>query len=119
MDEISPSGCTYVWEVVEGSIRTWELNPARLGLECNELEGLAGGEPQQNADLITRLLAGEESAPRRCAALLNAAAALYVSGNHWSLEESVDRARAALESGAAASALQRLRAAAPRPLAQA
>jgi anthranilate phosphoribosyltransferase len=119
MDEISPSGCTCVWEVMEGSTRTWELNPASLGLECNDLEGLAGGEPQQNADLITRLLAGEESGVRRCVALLNAAAALYVSGNRWSLEESVDRARAALESGAAASALQRLRTAAPRPLAQA
>jgi anthranilate phosphoribosyltransferase len=118
MDEISPSGCTYVWEVVEGRTRTWELDPATLGLECNDLEGLAGGEPQQNADLITRLLAGEEAGVLLCAALLNAAAALYVSGNGWSLEQSVERARAALESGAAASALQRFRAAASRPLAQ-
>ncbi|MFL5512025.1 MAG: anthranilate phosphoribosyltransferase [Gemmatimonadales bacterium] len=119
MDEISPSGCTYVWEVVDGNTRTWELDPARLGLECNDLDQLSGGEPQQNADLIIRLLAGEESGARLCAALLNAAAALYVSGNGWSLEESAERARAALESGAAALALQRFRAAAPRPLAQA
>jgi anthranilate phosphoribosyltransferase len=119
MDEISPSGCTYVWEVRDGSTRSWELDPARLGLECNDLDELSGGEPQQNADLIVRLLAGEEGGARRCAALLNAAAALYVSGNGWSLEESAERARAALESGAAALALQRLRVAAPRPLAQA
>jgi anthranilate phosphoribosyltransferase len=119
MDEISPSGCTYVWEVVEGRTRTWELDPATLGLECNDLDGLAGGDPQQNADLITRLLAGEEGGVLLCAALLNAAAALYVSGNGWSLEQAVERARAALDSGAAASALQRFRAAAPRPLAQA
>jgi len=119
MDEISPSGSTYVWEVVEGSTRTWELDPARLGLECNDLDGLSGGEPQQNADLIIRLLAGEESGARLCAALLNAAAALYVSGNGWSLEESAERARAAVKSGAAAQALQRFRTAAPRPLAQA
>ena len=43
MDEISPSGCTYVWEVVDGSTRTWELDPARLGLECNDLDEFVRG----------------------------------------------------------------------------
>jgi anthranilate phosphoribosyltransferase len=46
--------------------------------------------------------------------LLNAAAALYVSGNDWTMGESADLARAALESGAALAALERLREAAPR-----
>jgi anthranilate phosphoribosyltransferase len=46
--------------------------------------------------------------------LLNAAAALYVSGRGWSLPEAVSRAVEALDSGAAAAALERLRRAAPR-----
>jgi anthranilate phosphoribosyltransferase len=50
----------------------------------------------------------------RCAVLLNAAAALYVSGNDWTLEEAARRAADALDGGAAAAALERLRAAAPR-----
>ena len=114
MDEISPAGPTHVWEVAEGRTYSWELEPARYGLACNDLNGLAGGEPRQNALLIERLLSRQGNAPVRCAALLNAAAALYVSGNGWSFEESVERSREALDSGAGADALSRFRAAAPR-----
>ena len=87
MDEISPSGITLIWEVVNGSVQTWQLAPGRYGLECDDLGGLAGEEPAQNAVRIERLLAGDANEAVRCAALLNAAAALYVSGNGWSLDE--------------------------------
>jgi anthranilate phosphoribosyltransferase len=113
MDEISPSGRTLVWEVREGHTSTWELEPARYGLACEDLDGLAGGEPADNADRIEQLLSGAGNTAVRCAALLNAAAALYVSANGWSLEEAVDRARSALGNGAAAKVLARLRAAVP------
>jgi anthranilate phosphoribosyltransferase len=113
MDEISPSGCTSVWEVQHGTARRWELNPASYGLECTGLEGLAGGEPQENAELIEQLFDGRGNPAIRCAALLNAAAALYVSGNGWAFEEAVERSRTALDSGGAARVLGRLRAAAP------
>jgi anthranilate phosphoribosyltransferase len=113
MDEISPAGITWVWEVESGSVKSWELRPDRLGLECADLDGLAGGEPAENAGRIERLLAGESIQAVRCAALLNAAAALYVSGNGWSLDESAARARQSLSSGAAADVLERLRKAAP------
>jgi anthranilate phosphoribosyltransferase len=116
MDEISPSGCTYVWEVVDGRrTRVWELDPARFGLECSRLEDLAGGEPSENAAAIERLLEGQGTVALVSAALLNAAAALYVSGDDWSFEECVNRSREALRGGAAAAALDRFRAAAPRP----
>jgi anthranilate phosphoribosyltransferase len=114
MDEISPSGATFVWEVREGTNRRWDLDPANYGLACDDLDGLAGGEPAQNAIEIERLLAGQGKVAVRCAALLNAAAALYVSGNGWSFEESMERGQQSLGEGAAAEALQRLRAAAPR-----
>jgi anthranilate phosphoribosyltransferase len=113
MDEISPSGCTSVWEVEQGSVRQWDLNPASYGLECEDLEGLAGGEPRENAALIEQLLQGQGNTPIRCATLLNAAAALYVSGNGWGFEDAVKRSQEALESGAAARVLGRLRMAAP------
>lgn len=113
MDEISPAGCTAVWEVSDGAIREWELDPATYGLECQDLTELSGGEPRENAELIEQVLSGQGRTPIRCAVLLNAAAALYVSGNGWSFEESVVRGRTALESGAAAGVLGRLRAAAP------
>ena len=114
MDEISPSGSTLIWEVKDGEVDRWELDPASYGLECGDLESLAGGEPAENASRIERLFSGDADKVVRCAVLLNAAAALYVSANGWSLEEAVRRGEESLASGAAARVLARLRAAAPR-----
>jgi anthranilate phosphoribosyltransferase len=113
MDEISPSGSTLVWEVKNGAVDGWEFEPGSYGLECGDLESLAGGEPAENAFRIERLLAGEADKVVRCAVLLNAAAALYVSANGWSLEEAVERGKESLANGAAAQVLARLREAAP------
>jgi anthranilate phosphoribosyltransferase len=113
MDEISPSGKTAVWEVKEGKTGTWQLDPGRFGLACDDLDGLDGAEPAQNASRIEAMLLGKGSPAVRCAVLLNAAAALYVSDRGWSFEEAGDRSRAALDSGGAAAVLARLRAAAP------
>jgi len=110
MDEVSPSGITQVWEVRESQVTQWNIDPAEHGLQCDDLDGLAGGEPKENAERVARLLAGGAREPERCAVLLNAAAALYVSGNNWSLDDSVRRARESLDSGAAARVLEKLRA---------
>jgi anthranilate phosphoribosyltransferase len=110
MDEVSPCGRTGVWEVCDGALAEWTIEPARYGLACDDLDGLAGGEPGENAARIERLLAGGRDLPAvRCAVLLNAAAGLYVSGGGWTFEEAVARATDSLESGAAAAALDRLR----------
>jgi anthranilate phosphoribosyltransferase len=114
MDEISPSGSTLVWEVRGGEVDRWELEPARYGLECGDLEALAGGEPSENAARLERLFSGEADKVVRCAVLLNAAAALYVSANGWSLEQSVERAEESLRSGSAGRVLDRLRKSAPK-----
>ena len=60
--------------------RLGRIDPSELGLDCDELDDLAGGEPAENAGRFERLLAGRVSTVERCAVLLNAAAALYVSG---------------------------------------
>ncbi|HET6798501.1 MAG TPA: anthranilate phosphoribosyltransferase [Gemmatimonadales bacterium] len=114
MDEISPSGVTAVWEVSGPNLHEWELEPHRYGLECGDLSGLAGGESADNAKRIEQLFSGASHPAVRCAVLLNAGAALYVSGRGWSLDESMERARDSLERGAAAGVLERLRKAAPR-----
>jgi len=113
MDEVSPSGTTRVWEVRGGAVASWTISPGGFGLECHDLDDLAGGEPAQNAERLERLLEGKGRTAERCAVLLNAGTALYVSANGWTLEESVARARESLESGAGAAALARLREAAP------
>jgi anthranilate phosphoribosyltransferase len=114
MDEISPVGATAVWEVREGRVSEWALDPAAVGLDADGLEGLQGGEPEENAARIETLLRTGQGGAARTAVLLNAAAALYVSGAGWSFADAVRRATAALDDGAGARALDRLRAAAPR-----
>lgn len=115
MDEVSPSDETRVWEVCDGAVREWQIQPERYGLACDDLDGLSGGEPAENAARIERLLQGDGGMPAvRCAVVLNAAAGLYVSGRGWSFDEAVECATASLDGGAAAAALERLRQAAPR-----
>jgi anthranilate phosphoribosyltransferase len=114
MDEVSPCGPTRVWEVREGEIAEWVIDPRRYNLACDNLEGLAGGDPAENAERIVRLLSTGTGEPAvRCAVLLNAAAGLYVSGGGWTFDEAARRATTTLESGAGRDALERLRRAAP------
>jgi len=114
MDEVSPRGPTLVWEVHEGRIDTWTIEPSAHGLGYDDLEALQGGEPAENAERVERLLKGERDPAARAAVLLNAAAAILVSGVAGDYSEAVDRARTALESGAAFRVLERVRGAAPR-----
>lgn len=115
MDEISPQGKTFVWEVGPNGVSEWRLDPAAYGLSADSLEDLAGGTPEENARRLEGLLRGEgKKSAARYALILNAAAALYVAGKGWTLEESVRRATEALDTGQAMAALERLRAATRR-----
>jgi anthranilate phosphoribosyltransferase len=111
MDEVSPSGETLIWEIRGDAVTCTEIRPAEHGLECDDLTDLAGGEPGENAQRITELLAGKGREVERCAVLLNAAAALYVSGRGWTFEQALTRARDTLDAGGAAETLARLRSA--------
>jgi len=113
MDEISPAGSTAVWEVRDGAVRHWAIDPARSGLAAADLAALAGGSPAENAVRIERLFEGNGETVVRHAVLLNAGASLYVSGRAENFEEGVVLAREALEAGKAAELLARLRRAAP------
>src|SRR5207245_7739595 len=57
MDEIAPQGVTDVWEVRNGSVRVWELDPADHGIAVDDVAGLSGAEPPANATPHWRLVA--------------------------------------------------------------
>jgi anthranilate phosphoribosyltransferase len=113
MDEISPHGVTDVWEVKDGTVRTWEIDPERFRLGITDVGNLQGGEPAANAERLERILGNgpvASSDPSGLAAvLLNAGAAIYVAGIAASLAEGIGRAREVVASGAARAALDRLR----------
>jgi anthranilate phosphoribosyltransferase len=108
MDEMSPVGDTLVAELSEGTLRSYRVSPSDLGLGSTTVEEIAGGEPDQNADLIRRVLEGDERGGARTVTLLNAAAALYVAGMVEGLRAGVEQAAEAVDSGSAARTLASL-----------
>jgi anthranilate phosphoribosyltransferase len=110
MDEVSPVGATLVAEVGAGELREYEVTPATFGAREARLEDIPGGTPEENAALIERVVAGDERGGARTVTLLNAAAALYVGGVADDLPDAFRRAGEAIDSGAAARALEALRA---------
>ena len=110
LDEISPRGITDVWEVRDGRVESWELDPAALGLEVPDLGVLRGGEPGENAQRVERLLVdGKGDAAGAAAVTLNAGAALYVAGLARTYKEGVALARETLAAGTAHERLAALR----------
>jgi len=109
MDEVSPLGPTRVAELVDDELRRYEVTPEELGVEVHPVSGLAGGEPEENAEVVRDVLSGRRRDAARSAVLLNAAAAILVGGGVSTLEEGVASAAEAIESGAATATLERLR----------
>jgi len=109
MDELSPSGSTRIAELVDGEIEERTVTPEALGVDRFEPAELAGGTPEQNAEIIRRVLAGEDDGGAEAAVLLNAAGALLVAEVVDSLEEGVKLARSSIRSGAAGKKLEALR----------
>jgi len=104
VDEISISGPTFVAELKDGTIRTFEVTPATFGLPEAKLSDLAGGTAQDNARMIRGVLAGERG-PKRDAVLINAAAALCIGEKATSPVHGLELATGAVDSGAAAAKL--------------
>jgi anthranilate phosphoribosyltransferase len=108
-DEIALHGETRVAELRDGTVRTYTLAPEDAGLRRAGLRDLAGGDVEANVAIARGVLRGE-TGPRRDVVLLNAAAALVVAGRAADLKDGVAAAARAIDSGAAASILERLKA---------
>ncbi len=99
LDELSTTGINRVTELRDGTIRTFELDPAELGFARAELRDFVGGDPAENKAITRAILDGSDTGPRRDIVLLNAAAAIaFKTGD---LRSGLEAARAALDSGAA------------------
>ena len=111
LDELTTTTTSSVWVVHEGQVTTATVDPASYGLAPATTEDLRGGDAVHNADVVRRVMAGERG-PVRDAVLLNAGAALAVHGTpgepvDTALAAGMERAREAVDSGAAAALLDR------------
>jgi anthranilate phosphoribosyltransferase len=107
VDELGISARTRVIEVEDGTTEEWFAEPEDLGLRRAPLAAVAGGSPEENAEVARAVLAGEEG-PARDLVLLNAGAAVFASGEADDLASGVHGARQAIDSGAARGVLDRL-----------
>ena len=108
LDEISPAGETLVAEVRDGSVKRFVLAPEDFGIPRAPLEVLQGGNPANNATLIRKIFEGEVG-PRRDVVVMNAAAALVVTGVAGNFRDAAAAAAEALASGAALERLDRFK----------
>jgi len=109
LDEITTTGPTQIVEVFagQGFDRRYTVTPEQFGLRRAHLDELRGGDAAENAAFLRAVLDGVEG-PRLDIALLNAGAALYIAAAAASIAEGVERARAAVRSGAARAKLDAL-----------
>jgi anthranilate phosphoribosyltransferase len=107
LDEITTTGPTSVVALENGAIRQFTITPEEVGIRRARPEEIKGGDPAHNAAALQAVLDGADTAYRDIAAL-NAAAALVVAGAATDLRDGVDRAAAAIASGAVKATLERL-----------
>ncbi|RJK97208.1 anthranilate phosphoribosyltransferase [Vallicoccus soli] len=116
LDELTTTTTSRVWVVRDGRVGETVVDPSRLGLAPPAPGALRGGRAPHNARVARELLAGD-AGPVRDAVLLNAAGALVAAGAvpagaagddlHGPLAAGLERAAAAVDSGAAAALLER------------
>jgi anthranilate phosphoribosyltransferase len=100
LDELTTTAPNRVWEVRDGGVEEWVLDPAELGLPRATLADLQGGSISENVAIADDVLAGAPG-PRADVVVLNTAAALYAADVVDDLAAGVARAREVLTSGAA------------------
>jgi anthranilate phosphoribosyltransferase len=107
LDELTTTGPSYVAELKNGKVTTFEVTPEQAGIARASAADLKGGDPATNALALNAVLDGH-AGPYRDIVLYNSAAALVVAGAAADLTTGVKRAAEAIDSGKARAALQKL-----------
>ncbi|MDD5090665.1 MAG: anthranilate phosphoribosyltransferase [Candidatus Wallbacteria bacterium] len=108
LDEITLTAETTVSELEGGKISNLSLKPEDVGLTRCRLDQITGSDPAWNARATEEVLTGAKG-PIRDITVLNAAAAIYVSGKVKDLQEGIAKANEAIDSGSAHGKLKLLR----------
>ena len=107
LDEISTTGYTKISECRGGAVNTFYVHPGDFGVPKAAPGDLRGGDAAENAVIAKAVLDGS-TGPARDIVVLNTAAALLIAGQAATIPEGIVQASAALDSGRARQALDRL-----------
>ncbi|NIG98775.1 MAG: anthranilate phosphoribosyltransferase [Serratia symbiotica] len=100
MDEVAIHTTTQVAELNDGEIARYLLTPQSFGLKIHPLEALVGGTPEENRDIVARLLQGKGDLAHAAAVAANVALLLKLFG-HEDLRQNAQRALDVIHSGQA------------------
>ena len=107
MDELTVTGRSTIWEIRDGDVMQYDLDPRELGLDIVDLDRIEGGDAVANAAIAARIFAGEAGAHRDIVTL-NAAAGLVVAGAVDDLATGLVQAQTSIDDGRAQQAVDRL-----------
>jgi len=108
LDEFSTTGETRVSELKDGKVETYTVKPEDFNLKRATKDQLKGGDAKKNADITLGILKGKKG-PARDIAVLNAAAAIVVSGKAGDMKEGIKMAEESIDSGKALAKLEELK----------
>jgi len=109
MDEISFTGDTYIAELKDGKVSEYILNPSQFGMPLHPLSSIQIQNADESKAMILDVLNGKQGAARDIV-LLNAGAAIYVSGVVDSLQAGINKATEVIDDGLARAKLIALKA---------
>jgi anthranilate phosphoribosyltransferase len=107
LDELTTTGPSFVAELLNGKVKSFEVTPEHAGLPYASQADLKGGDPAANAVALNAVMDGQNGAYRDIV-LFNSAAALLIAGKAKDLKDGVAQAGDAIDSGQARRVLQRL-----------
>lgn len=112
MDEISFTGDTFIAELKDGVVREYTINPQQFGLPLHALASIQITDAAASKAMILDVLNNKKETEQQIAArdivLLNAGAAIYVSGVASSLENGILKAAEVIANGRALQTLNAL-----------
>ncbi|RJQ33364.1 MAG: anthranilate phosphoribosyltransferase [Actinobacteria bacterium] len=107
LDELSTTGTNQIYQLSEGKITSYQIEPEELGLARVSIDELKGGSPKENAEITSAILKGQPGA-KQDIVLLNSAAALVAAQKTSNIEEGLKLAKESIDSGAANKKLEDL-----------
>jgi len=98
-DELNPAGSNRISHLMDGKIRTYDLDPQDLGFHRSTIQDLLGGTPEESAAMMRDLLTGKSGGACRDSVLLNAAGTLAAETGDF--KSALEEVTEALDDGSA------------------
>ena len=107
MDEVSLGAATMVGELKNGEISEYEIHPEDFGMPMQSNRSLKVDTPEQSLAMLRGVLANQEG-PAKNIVIINAGVVLYAAGVAPTMKAGIERAREAIETGAAQAKLEQV-----------